>query len=55
MYFFYPVCSVFLLLYNMFVYLVYFWKQDVKNLYVRDYFDDTFIFTRCSILKILFL
>lgn len=27
----------------------------LKDLYVRDYFQDTFIFASCSILKILFL
>lgn len=27
----------------------------LKNLYVRDYFEDTFIFASCSTLKILFL
>lgn len=39
-------CFVFSLLYNIFVCVVYFWKQVMrcKNLYVRDYFDDTFIF-----------
>lgn len=43
---------VFFFFCTVFVDVVYFWMQLARCLYVRDYFDDTFI---CSKLKILFL